>query len=74
MKCPHCKTGTVEVGADSRTYCPECMKEVEDAEFSILKERIAEQLDEFIDAVDAEDRELALEFVQHWLCRKAEVY
>lgn len=74
MRCPYCKTGIVEVGADGQTYCPECMRKVENAEFSILKERMSEQLDEFLDAVGEEDRELALEFIHHWLCQKAEVY
>lgn len=74
MKCPKCRTGVIEVGVDGRTYCPECMSRVENAEFSILSERVAEQLDEFFDAVDAENRSLALEFVQRWVYQKAEGY
>lgn len=74
MKCPKCKTGIIEVGADGKTYCPNCMSRVENAEFSILAEQIAEQLDEFFEAVDVEDRSLALEFVQRWLYQKDEVF
>ena len=74
MKCPYCRTGVIEVGADGRTYCPECMSRVENAEFSILKEKITEQLDEFYESVDVDDRGLALEWVQRWLYQKAEVF
>lgn len=74
MRCPRCKTGVVEVGADGKTYCPNCMSRVENAEFSILSERMAEQLDEFFESVDADERDLALEFIQRWLYQKAEVY
>lgn len=74
MRCPHCEVGIIEIGADGKTYCPECMSRVESAEFSILAERVAEQLDEFFEAVDPEDRGLALEWVQRWLDQKAEVF
>lgn len=74
MRCPHCKTGVIEVGADGKTYCPECMAKVENAEFSILSEEITTHLDEFFEAVDVDDRGLALELVQHWLYQKAEVF
>lgn len=74
MRCPHCGIGIIEVGADGQTYCPECMRRVEDAEFSILSEKIMETLDEFFDSVDSDDRGLALELIQHWLDQKAEVF
>lgn len=74
MRCPNCQTGIIEIGADGRTYCPECMSRVENAEFSILAERMAEQLEEFFEAVDTDDRGLALEFVQRWLYQKVEGY
>lgn len=74
MRCPNCNTGVIEIGADGHAYCPECMSRVEDAEFSILGERITEQLEEFFEAVDVDDRGMALEFIQHWLDQKAEVF
>ena len=74
MRCPRCETGIIEVSADGQTYCPECMHRVEDAEFSILAEKISEQLDEFFEAVDEDDRGLALEWIQRWLDEKAEVF
>lgn len=74
MRCPHCNTGIIEVGADGRTYCPECMSRVENAEFSILTDNMAIKLDEFFDSVDPDDRGLALEFIQHWVAQKAEAY
>lgn len=74
MRCPRCKIGVVEVSADGQTYCPNCMARVENAEFSILAEQIAEQLDEFFDAVDEDDRGLALEWIQRWLYQKDEAF
>ena len=74
MRCPHCKTGVIEIGVDGHTYCPECMSRVENAEFSILAERIAEQLDEFFESVDVDDRGTALEWIQRWLDQKDEVF
>lgn len=74
MRCPICRAGIVEVGADGNIYCPNCMSRVEDAEFSILAEEIIEHLDEFFDAVDEDDRGLALELVQRWLYQKDEAF
>lgn len=74
MKCPECEIGVIEIGADGKTYCPNCMTRVENAEFSILSEEIAEKLDEFFYAVDADNRDLALEFIQRWLYQKEEAY
>lgn len=74
MRCPYCKTGIIEIGVDGHTYCPECMKRVENAEFSILAERIAEQLDEFFESVDVDNRGTALEWIQRWLDQKDEVF
>lgn len=72
MRCPICGEGVIEVGADGNTYCPACMSRVENAEFSILSEKVLEHLDDFFDEVDHEDRGLALEVVQRWLYKKAE--
>lgn len=74
MRCPHCQTGIIEIGADGHTYCPNCMSRVENAEFSILAETITERLDEFFESVDPDDRGLALEFIQRWVYQKDEVF
>ena len=74
MRCPYCNTGIVEIGADGHSYCPECMRRVENAEFSILSDKITDRLDEFLEAVDPDDRGLALEVIQHWLEQRAEVF
>lgn len=67
MKCPRCGEGNVDIGADGKVYCPDCMTELEGFEFTLQAERIAERLDDFLDS--AEDKTLALEFVQSWVWR-----
>ena len=74
MICPRCESRNISMGADGKAYCPDCMATILDAELTINLDRIIEKLDEFVEDVKPDDRYLALEAIQSWLDKKAEVF